>query len=127
MSRSVNQVTLLGNLTRDPELRELTSGSKVCNFSLALNRSYKDQDGEWKSTADYVDLVAWASTAEVASKYLKKGSKCLIQGRIQTKQWEQDGVKRSKTEVLVNDLILMDDKNKTVEGEESIDPNNVPY
>jgi single-strand DNA-binding protein len=107
MARSLNQVTLMGNLTRDPELRQTPSGQNVVGFSLALNRSYKDQSGEWKEVTDYVDIVAWGPLAERVSQYLNKGSRCLVQGRLQSSSWEQEGKKRSKVEVLANDVTFL--------------------
>src|SRR5882757_2609446 len=108
MARSLNQVTLMGNLTRDPELRQTPTGQNVCSFSLALNRSYKDQSGEWQEATDYIDIVAWAQLGERVSQYLTKGRRCLVQGRLQSRSWEQDGQKRSKVEVLANDVTFLD-------------------
>jgi single-strand DNA-binding protein len=108
MARSLNQVTLMGNLTRDPELRQTPSGQSVCSFSLALNRSYKDQSGEWQEATDYIDIVAWGPLGERVSQYLHKGSRTLVQGRLQSRSWEQEGVKRSKVEVLANDVTFLD-------------------
>jgi single-strand DNA-binding protein len=110
MARSLNQVTLMGNLTRDPELRQTPSGQNVTSFSLALNRSYKDAGGEWQEATDYIDVVAWGPLAERISQYLSKGRRCLVQGRLQSRSWEQDGQKRSKVEVLANDVTFLDSK-----------------
>src|ERR1035438_5644624 len=122
MARSLNQVTLMGNLTRDPELRQTPNGQNVCSFSLALNRSYKDQSGEWQEATDYVDIVAWGPLAERVSQYLSKGRRCLVQGRLQSRSWEQDGVKRSKVEVLANDVTFLDSRNQ--DSESSSDKDN---
>ncbi|PID32211.1 single-stranded DNA-binding protein [Candidatus Saccharibacteria bacterium] len=108
MARSLNQVTLMGNLTRDPELRQTPTGQNVCSFSLALNRSYKDQSGQWQEATDYIDIVAWGPLAERVAQYLSKGRRCLVQGRLQSRSWEQDGQKRSKVEVLANDVTFLD-------------------
>ncbi|HZM64217.1 MAG TPA: single-stranded DNA-binding protein [Candidatus Saccharimonadales bacterium] len=108
MARSVNQVTLMGNLTRDPELRQTPSGQSVCSFSLALNRAYKDQSGEWQEATDYIDCVCWGPLAERVSQYLSKGRRALVQGRLQSRSWEQEGQKRSKVEVLANDVTFLD-------------------
>ncbi|HEY1644993.1 MAG TPA: single-stranded DNA-binding protein [Candidatus Saccharimonadales bacterium] len=110
MARSLNQVTLMGNLTRDPELRTTPNGQNVVSFSLALNRSYKDQSGEWQEATDYVDIVAWASLAERVAQYLTRGRRCLVQGRLQSRNWEQEGQKRSKVEVLANDVTFLDSR-----------------
>jgi single-strand DNA-binding protein len=110
MARSLNQVTLMGNLTRDPELRQTPTGQNVTSFSLALNRSYKAQNGDWQEATDYIDIVAWGPLAERVSQYLSKGRRCLVQGRLQSRSWEQDGQKRSKVEVLANDVTFLDSR-----------------
>jgi len=110
MARSFNQVILMGNLTRDPELRQIPSGQNVVNFSIALNRSYKDSNGEWQEATDYIDCVAWAGLAERIAQYLSKGRRCMVVGRLQSRSWEQDGQKRSKVEVLANDVTFLDSR-----------------
>jgi single-strand DNA-binding protein len=110
MARSLNQVTLMGNLTRDPELRQTPTGQNVTSFSLALNRSYKDASGEWQEATDYIDIVCWGPLAERVAQYLSKGRRCLVQGRLQSRSWEQDGAKRSKVEVLANDVTFLDSR-----------------
>lgn len=110
MARSLNQVTLMGNLTRDPELRQTPNGQNVTSFSLALNRSYRDASGEWQEATDYIDIVCWGPLAERVAQYLSKGRRCLVQGRLQSRSWEQDGQKRSKVEVLANDVTFLDSR-----------------
>ncbi len=107
MARSFNQVILMGNLTRDPELRQTPNGQSVCSFSLALNRSYKATDGNWTEVTDYVDIVAWGPLGERVGQYLTKGRPCLVNGRLQSRSWEQDGQKRSKVEVNANDVTFL--------------------
>ncbi len=107
MARSFNQVTLMGNLTRDPELRQIPSGQSVCSFSLALNRSYKGSDGEWQEATDYVDIVAWGPLGERVAQYVTKGRPVLVSGRLQSRSWEQDGQKRSKLEVIAQDVTFL--------------------
>lgn len=107
MARSFNQVTLMGNLTRDPDLRQIPSGQSVCSFSLALNRSYKGSDGEWQEAVDYVDVVAWGPLGERVAQYVTKGRPVLVSGRLQSRQWEQDGQKRNKLEVIANDVTFL--------------------
>lgn len=97
----------MGNLTRDPELKAIPSGQSVCQFSLALNRSYKDSSGEWKEATDYVDIVSWGPLAERVAQYCQKGKQVLVNGRIQSRSWEQDGQKRSKVEVLAQDVTFL--------------------
>lgn len=116
MARSVNQVTLMGNLTRDPELRNTPNGQSVCSFSLALNRAYKDQSGEWKEATDYIDVVAWGPLGERVAQYLSKGRRALVQGRVQSRSWEQDGQKRNKVEVLANDVTFLDGRGGADDG-----------
>lgn len=116
MARSLNQVTLMGNLTRDPELRQTPTGQNVTSFSLALNRSYKDASGEWQEATDYIDIVAWGPLAERVAQYLSKGRRCLVQGRLQSRSWEQDGQKRSKVEVLASDVTFLDSRGEGGEG-----------
>ena len=107
MARSFNQVILMGNLTRDPELRSIPSGQQVCSFSLALNRSYKGADGNWQEATDYIDVVAWGPLGERVAQYLSKGRPCLVNGRLQSRSWEQDGQKRSKVEVVAQDVTFL--------------------
>jgi single-strand DNA-binding protein len=107
MARSFNQVILMGNLTRDPELRQTPNGQNVCSFSLALNRSYKGADGNWQEATDYVDVVAWGPLGERVAQYLGKGRPCLVNGRLQSRSWEQEGQKRSKIEVVAQDVTFL--------------------
>jgi single-strand DNA-binding protein len=107
MARSFNQVILMGNLTRDPELRTTPNGTNVCSFSLALNRSYKGSDGNWQEATDYIDVVAWGALGERVAQYLSKGRPCLVNGRLQSRSWEQDGQKRSKVEVIAQDVTFL--------------------
>src|ERR1700691_2795559 len=100
MARSLNQVTLMGNLTRDPELRQTPSGQSVVSFSLALNRAYKNHGGEWQEATDYVGVVASGPLGARVSQHMSKGRRALVQGRLQSRSWEQDGQKRNKVEVL---------------------------
>lgn len=126
MARSLNQVTLMGNLTRDPELRQTPTGQNVTSFSLALNRSYKDSSGEWQEATDYIDIVCWGPLAERVAQYLSKGRRCLVQGRVQSRSWEQDGQKRNKVEVLANDVTFLDgrggDNNESSGSSASAEP-----
>jgi single-strand DNA-binding protein len=107
MARSFNQVILMGNLTRDPELRTTPNGQTVCSFSLALNRSYRNADGNWQEATDYIDVVAWGPLGERVAQYLTKGRPALVNGRLQSRSWEQDGQKRSKVEVVAQDVTFL--------------------
>ncbi len=104
----MNKVFLLGNLTRDPELRYMPSGSPVANFGLATNRVYTGQDGQKKEDATFIDIEAFARTAELCSQYLSKGRQVLIEGRLKFRTWEgQDGQKRSKLSVVAERVTFL--------------------
>lgn len=102
--RGFNKVVLMGNLTRDPELRAIPSGQNVCSFSLAVNRTWKNASGEQQEAVDYIDCNVWGKPAEIINQYMKKGSGILVSGRLQQRSWEQEGQKRSKVEVVVEDF-----------------------
>lgn len=108
MSKSINQVILMGNLTRDPELKTTPSGQSVCSFSLAINRSWQDQSGQQQDAVDYFDVTAWGKLGELVNQYLSKGRKCLVMGRLSQRSWEQEGQKRSKVEVVASDVTFLD-------------------
>lgn len=111
-SRSLNKVTLIGNLTRDPELKYIQQGNAVCTFGLATNRSWTPSEGgERREETEYHRLVAWGKLAELCSQLLTKGRKVYIEGRLQTRQWETaDGQQRNTTEIVIEDMILLDSR-----------------
>ncbi len=100
----LNKAILIGNLTRDPELRSLPSGIKVCTFSIATNRVWKDKNGVRQESADYHNIVVFGRQAETVSQYMKKGSSILIEGRMQTRSWEDktSGEKKYRTEIVAD-------------------------
>lgn len=102
--RGFNKVVIMGNLTRDPELRTIPSGQQVTSFSLAVNRTWKNSDGQQQEAVDYIDCNVWGKPAEIINQYMSKGSGILVSGRLQQRSWEQDGQKRSKIEVVVEDF-----------------------
>jgi single-strand DNA-binding protein len=108
MSKSINQVILMGNLTRDPELRTTPGGQGVCSFSLAVNRSWQGQDGQLQEAVDFFDITAWGKLGELVNQYLSKGRKCLVQGRLSQRSWEKDGQKHNKVEVVATDVTFLD-------------------
>lgn len=119
-ARSLNKVQLIGNLTRDPELRYTTSGSAVVTFGLATNKSWKDTDGNVKEVAEFHNIVAWNKMAEICQQLLTKGMKIYVEGSLSTRSWEaDDGSTRYKTEVRVNDMILLDSKGRQGNGMEN--------
>ena len=106
--RSVNKVILIGNLTRDPEIRETPNGQKVTTFGLATNREWVTSGGEKKTSAEFHECVAWARLAEVCEKYLKKSKFVYVEGYLKTRNWEaEDGAKKFKTEIIVQDMIML--------------------
>lgn len=109
MASSLNKAMLIGNLTRDPEMRKTTSGQSVCSFSIATNRVYTDAQGQKKDQPEYHNIVAWGRLAEICAQYLNKGKKVYIDGRIQTRDWEaQDGQKKYRTEIVAENMIMLD-------------------
>ncbi len=126
MARSFNQVILMGNLTRDPELRTIPSGQSVCSFSLALNRSFKGADGNWQEATDYIDVIAWGPLGERVAQYLSKGRPCLVNGRLQSSSWEKDGVKRSKVEVNAQDVTFLGGRDGAEGGSNSASDSGAP-
>jgi single-strand DNA-binding protein len=110
MARSLNKVMLIGNLGKDPELRYTTGGVAVATFSLATNESWKDQDGNQQERTEWHNIVAWRKLAEISGEYLKKGRKVYIEGRIQTRSYDDrnTGAKRYITEIVADNLLLLD-------------------
>lgn len=98
----INKAMIYGNLTRDPELKSLPSGTQVCSFSLATNRVYNDRDGNRQEQADYHNVVVFGRQAENSAKYLTKGNSAYVEGRLQTRSWEADGVKHYRTEIVAD-------------------------
>ncbi len=126
---SFNRVILMGNLTRDPELRYNPNGTAVCNFSLALSRRYKQGD-EFKEEVSYIDIVVFAKQAENCGQYLQKGNGVLVEGRLQQRRWEtDDGQKRSKVEVVAGSVQFMPGRQPEAEPSagEPVDEGDIPF
>jgi len=104
---SYNRVMLVGNLTRDVEVRQIPSGSTVADIGLAINDRHKSSTGEWVENATFVDVTLWGRTAEIAGEYLSKGSPLLVEGRLKLDRWEQDGQKKSKLKVVGERIQLL--------------------
>lgn len=116
MPRSLNRVQLIGNLTRDPELRYTPNGTAVCSFGLATNRSWTTDTGEKKEEAEFHRIVSWSKLAELCSQFLVKGRKVYVEGRLSTRSWTgQDGTQRNTTEVVIDDMILLDSQHRRAE------------
>lgn len=111
MARSLNKVQLIGNLTRDPELRYTPAGTAVCTIGIATNRQWVTESGEKKEDVEFHRIVAWNKLAEICSQLLKKGRKVYFEGRLQTRSWTgQDGSQRTTTEIVISDMIILDSR-----------------
>lgn len=118
-SKSLNKVQLIGNLTRDPELRYTPNGAAVCTIGLATNRYWTTESGEKKEEVEFHRVVAWNKLAELCSQLLAKGRKIYIEGRLRTASWQaQDGSQRTTTEIVIEDMILLDSRRPVGAGEE---------
>jgi single-strand DNA-binding protein len=117
MAKGVNKVFLLGRLGKDPEMRSTQGGMTIASFSLATSDRQKDAQGNWQDHTEWHNLVAFQRTAEIVRDYCKKGSQIFVEGKIQTRTWEdKEGQKKYRTEILVNDLSLLDSKGSGGEG-----------
>jgi len=113
MSRGLNKVMLIGNLGRDPEMRYTPSGRPVTTFSVATSRSWKTSEGERRSETEWFNIVAWGGLAEICNQFLSKGTQVYIEGRLQTRRWEDDnGSKHNTTEVVANEMVKLGDRKR---------------
>ncbi len=104
----LNKAMIIGNLTRDPEIRTTNSGQNVASFGIATNRTWKDASGQKQEKAEFHNIVAWGKLADICGQYLNKGKKVYIEGRLQTRDWEaQDGTKRQRTEIVADNMIML--------------------
>lgn len=111
MPKSLNRAQLIGNLTRDPELRYTPSGRPVCTFAIATNRTWTTESGEKREEVDFHNIVAWGKLAEICSQYLSKGRKAYVEGRMTTRSWtSQDGQQKQRTEIVIDDMLILDSK-----------------
>ncbi|HEB64373.1 MAG TPA: single-stranded DNA-binding protein [Chloroflexi bacterium] len=123
MTRSLNKVLLIGRLGRDPEMRYTPSGRPVTNFSVATSRSWTNHDGERRSETEWFNIVAWGNLAEVCKQYLHKGQQVYIEGRLQTRQWEDaEGNKRTSTEVVAHEMIMLGERSSKSSKESNTPP-----
>jgi single-strand DNA-binding protein len=115
VSKSVNRVTILGNLGKNPEVSFTKSGTAVAKFTIATTERYKENNGEWADRTEWHNVVAWQKQAEILGQYVKKGDKLYVEGRLQTSTWEdkQSGEKKYRTEVIASDIVLLGNKEKT--------------
>lgn len=109
MAMSLNRAMVIGNLTRNPELRTTPNGAAVASFGVATNRSWTDKNGQKQEDAQFHNIVAWGKLAEICNQYLAKGRRVYVEGRLQTREWEgQDGVKRQRTEIVAENMVMLD-------------------
>ena len=128
MARSLNRVQLIGNLTRDPELRYTPSGAAVCSFSIATNRAWTTDSGEKHEEAEFHRIVSWNKLAELCSQFLTKGRKVFVEGRLSTRSYTaQDGTPKSITEIVISDMILLDSKRPESTTTEAEAPEEKPF
>lgn len=107
----LNRAQIIGNVTRDPETRTTPQGQSVCSFGVATNLIWTDQSGQKQEKVEYHNIVAWRRLAEICGQYLKKGSKVYVEGRLQTRSWDdQNGIKRNRTEIVTDNMIILDRK-----------------
>ena len=112
MAKCINEVLLLGYVGKDPEVKAIPSGAKVANFSIATTESWVDNNNQKQERTEWHNIVAWRGVAEIIEKYVRKGSRLLLKGKIQTRSWDdQNGQKRYMTEIVLSDLTLLGDKN----------------
>jgi single-strand DNA-binding protein len=117
MSMSLNRAQVIGNLTRDPEVRQTSSGRTVVNLGIATNSRWTDSNGQQQERTEFHNIVVWGKLADICAQYLRKGSKIYIEGRLQTRDWEgQDGVKRYRTEIVADNMIMLDSRGGTSGG-----------
>lgn len=126
-SRSLNKVQLIGNLTRDPELRYTPQGTAVCTFGLATNRSWTTDTGEKREETEFHRVVSWNKLAELCSQLLFKGRKTYVEGRLQTRTWTgQDGSQRQTTEVVIEEMIILDSRQVVAESSAPVEGTSAP-
>ena len=117
MGRSVNKVTLIGTLGRDPEVRYLPNGNAVANMSLATDESYNDKaTGQKVEQTEWHRITVYGRLAEICQQYLRKGSRAYFEGKLRTREWEKDGIKRYTTEIICNDMMMLDSRNDSQSG-----------
>jgi single-strand DNA-binding protein len=112
MSRGLNKVMIIGHLGRDPEMRYTPSGRPVTNFNVATSRTWKTSDNERRTETEWFNVVAWGSLAEICNQYLTKGQQVYVEGRLQTRRWEEDGVRRSTVEIVAKEMVMLGKRNR---------------
>ena len=131
MSRGLNKVMIIGNLGRDPEMRYTPSGKPVTTFSVATSRTWNTSEGEKREETEWFNIVAWSSLAEICKQYLTKGQQVYIEGRLETRRWDdQEGNKHTSVEIVANEMIILSERRDTGESSsesESIEDEEFPF
>ena len=130
MARGLNKVMVIGNVGRDPEMRYIPSGKPVTSFSVATSRSWTNSDGERREETEWFNVVAWGNLAEICKQRLRRGQQVYVEGRLQTRSWEDhEGRKRFRTELVANEMIVLGNRQGTLEAVESTDEgrNEFPF
>lgn len=123
----LNRAMIIGNVTRDPELRTTATGQTVCSFGIATNQQWTDAQGQKQQRTEFHNIVAWGKLAEICGQYLGKGRKTYIEGRLQTREWEApDGQKRQRTEIVADNMIMLDRKDSATPPASRVAPPSVP-
>jgi single-strand DNA-binding protein len=130
--KTVNRVTLLGNVGKNPEVRAAPSGSIIANFSIATTDRYKDKAGEWKESTDWHNIASFGKLAEIVRDYVHKGSPVYVEGKLRTRSWEKDGQKQYRTEVIADNIVLLGSgkpSERTAEAavEQEIEDSDIPF
>lgn len=131
MSRGLNKVMIIGRLGRDPEMRYTPSGRPVTTFSIATSRSWNTSEGERRTETEWFNVVAWGSLAEICKQFLTKGQQVYVEGRLQTRQWDdQEGNRHSSTEIVANEMIMLGERRETNQNHEDdtgVDEEEYPF
>jgi single-strand DNA-binding protein len=122
MAKGLNKVMVIGHAGRDPEMRYIPSGKPVTSFSVATSRSWTNSEGERRQETEWFNVVAWGNLAEICKQHIRKGQQVYVEGRLQTRSWEDhEGKKRFRTELVANEMILLGDRRGASEAAESTD------
>ncbi len=125
MARGLNKVMIIGNLGSDPEMRYTPTGRPVTSFSVATSRSWVTSEGEPREATEWFRVVAWGNLAEICNRYLSKGSRVYVEGRLQTRSWENQGQKHYRTEVVATEMVILDAREPRLAEEEGVEEDSV--
>ncbi|MCJ7668823.1 MAG: single-stranded DNA-binding protein [Anaerolineae bacterium] len=121
MARGLNKVMIIGNLGSDPEMRYTPTGRPVTSFSVATSRNWVTSEGEQREATEWFRVVAWENLAEICNRYLRKGSRVYVEGRLQTRSWENQGQRHYRTEVVANEMVLLDSREPRLAEEKGVE------